>query len=345
MNMAHRAPATNDSGVALILVMFIIALGSLLAVNLAYSVHLGSRLSVAAERTVQAEYILKSALNFARVLIKEDKTRSEDSLKDPWGYFLNGALIPEELLALPGNPKVSLEIRPEDSKIPLRSLDGSTKSAAVLRAALERLYTKFGFDDDRDEIDQTGIFGERHFPPKELVAILIDYVDADKKSFSDPDFLSSFEGEESLPENLFPNQPITRIGELASVPGYTPKRLQRIIPFVTACSACFYININTASKEVLETLSVDFGDVAAQMVAFREGDTGPFTQIGKESQLVPAIMDDSVYRDISMVFSVYSNAFSIIAKVDYGASIHFLRAVVKRAQQDELPQVESIEIY
>lgn len=343
----------SQRGIALILVIFIIALTSILVLDLAYSTHLGARTHAAAARSLQAEYLLKSAVNFGRVLIQQDLT-PEDSPKDPWAAFRDGVPVPVELFGVrEPNLAVALEIRPEASKIPLRQLLPVQDSTPDIRwrNVVTRLFKNLGFDQDNEE-DTSGLFPGRVFVAEEMVANLIDYMDSDRESYSPSDsFAAGIEGE--VPAGRFPNRRLTRIEELSLVPGYTPDRMRKLTPFVHAIGSFslgdIQVNINTAAPVVLLSLHEDIGEDGVQkLIDFREGEEGPFVHHRLREQVV-ALLDEEIYENptdgIRFLVSPQSSWFQIIAKVDYQTSVFFARAYVARADKGELPELKSMTLY
>lgn len=333
---------SSQRGIALILVIFIVALASIIVISATYSTHLASRRSSIVARGVRAEYLLKSAVSVARLLLKEDKI-PEDSAKDLWGTFMDGVPIPGDLIGLDEpNVKVELEIRPEDSKIPLRMLTLGGAVNNTWRDVLVRLFRNLGFDADK-ETDHTGLLGNgTQIDSEKLVALLIDYSDNDKEPYSDPGFAEGFEGEAD--KEIFPNRNFRRISELATIPGFTPSRLQRLSPFVSA-EEIQYVNINTAPREVLKALSPEIDDsVAQQIMEFRTGPEGPITG-SAGSHPLSSIIVGSIATDIASLYRTESTRFQVISKVDYDTSTYFMRAVLKREAPGDLPRIESLELF
>ena len=328
----------ESSGLALVLVMFIVALASIIVINLTYSTYLGSRIGATIERSVQGEYILKSALNFARVLIKTDDS-DEDSYKDFWGKFANGLIIPAELLDINvPNLRIELEIRPEGSKMNLKALIPSSPGAqpnVKWRGVLERLFISLGFDADEEQ-ELYGPFEGKHFTSKEMVANLIDYVDDNEDAY-DNDGFTGIESEQTK----FPNNQITRVGELAAIPGFTAARVQLLMPFITTQDNN-RININLAPKLLIKALHPDIDDTQAdQIVSFRNADEGPIENIIKLKDFVTS----ATYDQIEELITVQSNRFQVLAKVDFGTSSYFLRAYLSKAGRNQLPVVQSLELF
>lgn len=329
----------SERGLALLIVIFIVALASIVVINLTYSTYLGSRISVTAERSVQAEYILKSTVNFARTLIKMDDT-DEDSLKDFWGKFSNGLDLPPDMLGINvPNIRIQLEIRPEGSKMNIKSLVPRTLNGqpdTKWRDVLERLCLKLGFDADQEQ-QASGSYEGRNFTVKEMIGNLIDYMDSDKEPYE----ADGFKGIEN-DSSGFPNTQISRLAELAAVPGFTPARVQMLSPFLTTRDN-LRININLAPKLLLSSLHPDVADAQVEsIIQYRNSEEGPFQNISK---LRDFVTDDSAFNEISSLLTERSNWFQVLAKVDYGTSTYFLRSYLSKTGKNQLPIIQSIELF
>lgn len=343
MHMKQRQDLHSSRGVALILVMLIVALASIMVVNLTYSTHLDSQTSAMIRRGLQAEYLLKSAVNFARTLLKED-TSPEDAPQDSWAQFVNGMEVPPALLGISEpNIRIALEIRPEESRLPLQVVAYTGARELLLRDATVRLFQELQFDVDNNERDQTGLFPDRHFMAQELVAVLIDYMDADDTNYSSGNFAQGVE--EELPEEeAFPNAQITRVGELAAVPGFTPARLRLLMPFITVRGST-HVNINTAPRLVLQSLDDSITESqVSDIIAFRESEGGPFTSQSWKSDL-DSIIGEPARSKIEAIITTQSRYFQVLSKVDYGMTSYFMRAVLFQQTDGQLPEVKSVELF
>lgn len=349
--IASSSGKTNlqqQSGVALLLVIFVITLASVIVINLAYSTHLSARTNALVNKSLQAEYLLKSALNFARVLIQAD-TSPEDAPKDPWGHFINGGAIPPELLNInEPNLRIELEIRPQNNGLMLRQLahvgQGSMSPDRLKWCqAFQRLFINLGFQED-EEVDHTGLFQSKIFRPKEMVGALIDYMDPDTESFQENDCARGIE--KDLPkDNEFPGTPPSTLEELRGIPGFTPNRLRKLMPLISLEAG--KVNINTAPLEVLKALDEDIIDEIAQDI-IAERNKEPFTANDWQQRLEDIIGGSEAAARISSLTDVGSRQFQVLAKVDYGGNFrYFLRASVLKNQglETDLPAVSWIELF
>lgn len=348
--MTYKPLTPNkERGIALLMVVFIIILAGAIVMSISDSTYVAMRLNTAAERRVQAEYILKSAINFARVLIQDDiDPNQDDPLKDKWFRFQDGAQVPGALLGIQTpNVSVHLEIAPEGGKLPLRQMLNATNSTVnvLWRGTLTRLFQVLDFDNDVKEVALVGPFTGRHFKAEELVANLIDYMDADTDSYSASSFAQGIEG--SLPKDEpFKNQSIDSLGELSSIPGFTPNRLRLLIPLLTT-SGTNNININSARSQLLRALDPQISEtIANNMISFRSDPAagGPFTMNQRRDQLVSIVgpAADSFLQQVN----TSSSKFQVIAKVDYITSTFMARAMIGRATvAGQLPTIDWIELY
>jgi type II secretory pathway component PulK len=332
----------RESGLALLIVMFIVALASMLVVNLTYSTYLGSRISVTAEKSVQAEYLLKSAVNYAMVLIKEDIIPG-DSAKDIWGKYAMGIPLQKDELVnytLPNIP-ITLEIRPEGAKLNIPRLSSVSLGGQPdikVRGVFERLFSNIqvGFEFDGEPfIAPDG--QEFKFTSKDLIANLIDYMDKDEDPYTD----TGYQGVEG-PNSLFPNRPIARIGELNGVPGFTASRIKKLLPYVTTLSKQ-NVNINLASKTLLTSLDPDLTpDIADKMIAFRKSDDGPFKQA---SDLQDLLNDATLFGNLQGLVDYESNRYQVLAKVEYSTSIFYIRVDLQKNGKKQLPSIKTLELF
>jgi general secretion pathway protein K len=333
----------HSRGIALILVLFLIALASIVVLGLTHSSYLAGRLNQAATRSLQAEYLLKSAINVARAIIGEDTT-PEDSMEDLWAPFMATQTVDAAMLGLsePGL-RIQLEITPEESKFPIREILTRDNGAVSdkWRDAAAKLFADLGFDNDETEVEQSRYFAKRHFKAQELVAMLIDYMDADKDSYGgDGSFSGGFES--MLPEDLFPNVRMKRVGELGNIPGFTPKRRRVLMPLLTVFGNS-RININLAPPVIIQSLHSEITSSHVDaIVEYRNSQ--PFDDQSKNSEL-QNILGSTIRDEILTMIDIKSRWFQVIAKVDYGTSSYFMRAYLSKSEDGELPAIRSVELF
>ncbi|RME58714.1 MAG: general secretion pathway protein GspK [Candidatus Dadabacteria bacterium] len=344
--------AFSQRGIALILVLSLIALASIIAVNLITNHLLLSQIANNRVNTVKGEYILKSALNAARILLSEDNSNT-DGPHDIWAKYKKGIEIPASLVGLDaGGVKLALQIQAENSKIRLSRLvrSGGRRVDTRWRDALARLFYNLGFDDDKDEVYTKPPFKGRHFTSKELVANLIDYLDIDKESYEDANFPSGIESQ--LKPNPFPNNGrIQSLSELAVIPGFTEKRIRQLEPFLTPNKGG-RVNINLAPKEVLMALDEELTeDLVDQIISFRNSDSGPFAYTNESSDgtnwtlQLENIIGHDLRIKIQPMITVESRWFEIIGRVNFSSTTLYMRSFVYRINRKKPAVVYAVQFF
>lgn len=338
--------AAGQSGLAIIMVVVTVALLSIIVIELAYSTNIRARGHAMVARSVKAEYLCKSALNLARALVQAGESNGGQG-RPPWHNFENGVEIPAAFLGIDEpSLRLSLQISPEDRKISLAAVQpvfGSTGPLPPYKQAwadaLVQLFKNLGFDADKEE-DLSSEYKGRHFTSEEMVGNLIDYQDQDSTTYSDPKAnIAGFEGDSDAAKKLAKNEKVESLQELSRIPGFTPARIRQVGPFVSAYDSPS-LNINSASETVLAAFLGD-QNCAQQIRIFREGDQGPFDQqnmVGELQTSCPAASQLFTYLKPT------SRIFEVIAKVDFGNSTNFMRAVID-SQNGGLPEIRSLEIY
>jgi len=345
---------TSERGVALLIVTFMVALATALIASLADSTYVAMRLNSATERRVRAEYVLKSAVNVAQVLIKNDLTPHDDPVQDAWMAFSNEQEIPGEVLGLnEPNVRITLLIASEAGQLPIQKLLSATGGPNQQYIEIfARLFKVLQLDQPPRNTLTGGAAAaqpQRVFSAEELVANIVDYLDRDTQSFQMPGLPASFRGMEGdLPaEAALRNQGSfdSLASELGSVPGFTPDRVQRLLPFV-ANTNLSNVNVNAAPVEVLMALSPDITpDIAQKIVEFRNPQNGgPFTS-DMRNQL-SAIAGANVINPIASILAPQGSYFEVIAKVDYGTSTFMASAELQKGPgAGRLPTRRSFQMY
>lgn len=338
-----RSTFAPQRGIALILVTFVIALATIVVTNLTYSTYIGSRSNSVVERSLYAEYLLKSTVNVAIALIKADLNSNKDGPQDIWARFSQGTAVPPELFGIEiPNLSIELEVSPENQRFPLRHIINGNDPRPLTRDMLVRLFKNLGFDNDTKEVQISGPFANRHFKSDELVANLIDYMDSDSESYKDPDFAKGIEGD--LPKDTFENRPPYRVSELAAIPGFTPGRMRKLEPLLTTFDNQGKININFAPPLILSALSDQIGSrEIKEILDFRASKDGPF-DFG-DQKLQNILNDANIYQQINSTVGYNSSWFQVLAKVDFGTKAYFMRAIVVRQGSPTEVAIRSMEIF
>jgi type II secretory pathway component PulK len=332
------------------LVIFMVALASTILIALTDSTYVAARLNSATQKRVKAEYILKSAINVAQVLIKNDATQFDSPQEDAWMAFKDGQEVPGSMIGLKEpNVRVTLQISSAVGKFGLRSLlnpsDGQPNLTQV--NMLARLFQILGFDQPDRSQSSSGSQQQQVIDSKQMVVNLVDYLDKDTQSSTMQNYPRGIE--EDLPKGKeFRNEARidSLVGELSSIPGFSPERIQRMFNFVSVgTDNDTKININAAAEPVIQALDDQFdAPLAQRVVQFREpSGGGPFNE-NYNQQLVQVIGQDLSDR-IRTKVKAQGSVYDVIAKVEYGTSSYMATAILSQGGNGRLPKIDSLLLY
>lgn len=317
----------RQRGIALILVTFIVALITIIVIHFTQVTYLSSRSNAHLQRSVEAEYLLKSLVSVAKSLIKNDKDPVIMPKEDIWYQFFDGQTVDGSILGAEG-AQLSLQIRPWDEKIDLRTVVSPTHTVGSTEKdwiqVAQRLFMYLGFDSDGEE-DHTGLFPGKIFDSHEMVANLVDYMDRDpsgkETTFQD----GLFQGiEESVKEGIFPNERLRKLSELILVPGFTPNRLIKLMSFIRepVDTAGYYINVNVAPSEVLQALHQDVLPADAERI-ISERQAEPFTEADMRVRIDRLLSAGSA---VGGFLVPAAKVFEVVARVEFGSGSYISRA-------------------
>ncbi len=291
----------NDSGVALVITLLVLTL--LLTIILEFN--LGMRVEARAAANfrddMKAYYLARSGITFAMALLEEDhRTEPDyDSLDELWA---------QKIPPIPaGNGLVSITITDEDSKINANKIAAGFGSVTGdnMRALMERFLDLFEL---RSEISET----------------IADWTDPDDTERPNGAESGYYEGLEDPYEAR--NRPLNSLLELRLIKRMEGDIFDRLKNMLTVQSDG-WINVNTANKQVLMSLSEEMnGDIADEITAFRT--ENPFqSKLDVKNNIS---ISDHVYTDISKFIDVKSNYFSITSAGEVNQNRKTINAVVKR---------------
>lgn len=225
----NRAASRRQSGVALITAVLMVALATMLAVDVGYRGFLDQRRSGTLFALDQGLEIALGAEAWAADFLKRDMQESQnDHLGETWAR-------PLPPLPIEGG---TVEGRLEDmqGRFNLNNLvhgDGTPNPVAVQQ--LERILALL-------EIEPS------------WAAAMADWIDQDTQpGFPDGAEDTIYTGMD--PPHLAANMPVTRVSELLVLPGFGPERYARLRPYVSALPVGTPLNVCTAPGVVLDALS------------------------------------------------------------------------------------------
>ena len=244
----------GERGVALLLVIFIISIGTLLVFELGRTARYDSRSARAFAERVQGNYVIRSGFNLSQVILAMPKINGpeEDWLGDIWAELGRARELP--IQGLPGTPRI--EIIDESSKLNLNWLEETGKTGDAWKEKFGQLFNQLGFVQENFSESEHRTPGNVSYESQQQVAVITDWIDDDNESL--PSGTLGVGGIESgAPRWWFYNRPLRNLNEVLLVPGMTRERLSRLAPFVKATDSqggTSKINVNTARFETLLAL-------------------------------------------------------------------------------------------
>ncbi len=243
----------NNSGIILIVVLWIMVILTLLTIGIGWQTHIELTLAKNFRGKVQSKYIALSGLTYAMDLIK-NSTNNKDLHKPD---VLNSQVFSKTIPLGTGYFKVK-SIQDVESRINLNAIDPN--NYRILTNLLEKL----------------GIDRETAMT---ITYSVIDWKDTDKTVLNPP-YGAENDFYQEIGYNA-KNQPLESVEEILLIRGMNKDIYQKIKDFITIypTSGALLINIDTASEEVLR--------------AFAENFAGPLTNTSIEdaSSLVDKIME------------------------------------------------------
>lgn len=227
-----KGPARGGSGqrgVALITAVLIVALATILAVNVGFRGMLDQRRSATLFALDQGQLVALGAEAWAADVLRQDLQDSKtDHLGETWAKPLpplpiDGGTVEGRLEDMQGRFNVNNLVH----------ADGTTNPEAVKQ--LERLLAVL-------EIEPA------------WASAMADWIDEDTQpGFPDGAEDSVYSGQ--TPAHLAANMPVTRASELMVLPGFGAERYAKLEPYVTALPVGVPLNVCTAAGIVLDALS------------------------------------------------------------------------------------------
>ncbi|MGQ3092667.1 MAG: type II secretion system minor pseudopilin GspK [Roseateles sp.] len=265
----------RQRGAALLTAMIIVTLIASLAAGMVWQQYRAVQIEAADRARAQSAWILQGALDWARLILREDG-KTIDHLGEPWAVPLAEARLSTFLAADRAaatddeGPEAFLSGSIEDaqSRYNLRNLLVGAKAAELEQRVLERLCSQVNAPPGTAAVIIEGLRAASPVPPSSPASALPPGVPA-----SVPDSESG----PLRPANL----------DQLSWLGLDADTIKRLQPYVVLLDKPTPVNLNTAPREVIAALfdNVDLG-TAERMVTTRR--TKPLQNIGEAKALLPA---------------------------------------------------------
>lgn len=325
-------PDAQERGVALLMAIFIITIATLLVMELGKSARFDSRFSRSFAEGVQAEYMMRSAVNFGRLLIELPKQPQfpQDWLREPWSVISQQSKLPISGVA----GEIRMEVVDESAKLDVNILGeagsrGASSSGTPKPSSADRwkerfatLFNSVGLSQENYDPKSRRTLGNVGFEPLQQVAVIADWIDRDQTSFQSAGFPAS--GIESQADKKwFYNRKLIHLTELLLVPGITRERFQRLLPFLRVSSdeaepEDKRVNVNTAPYEVL--VSIGYPEsTALEIVQSRMNTPIDQNRLAELNRADP---------DLGSVTSMTSQQFSVVVRAKLPNTTRWARAII-----------------
>ncbi len=292
-------PSSRQSGVAIVMVLLIVALATSLAVFMTKQQNLWQRQLESQFDRAQARRIGIAAIDWARAVLADDARASyTDHADEMWALRLPA--MPVE------NGEVIGVIEDRQGLFNLNNLVRNGVTSAVDVAQFQRL------------LGLLGLSGE-------LATALSDWMDADGETQGPGGAEDAYYLALARPYRTS-NRPLTELSELERVRGFDRPTIERLRPFVTALPIPGPVNVNFAPPEVLVSVAQHMNLANARtLVLQRRGN--PFKSVVDFRQRLPNGGIQVSDRDVS----VSSQFFAVTGRATVGRALVTTQALLQRS--------------
>lgn len=289
----------TQSGVALVLVLLIVAMATTIAAFMAQQQGFWQREMENGRDRAQARRIAEAGIDWARAVLADDASVNQyDGPREMWAMQLPA--IPVE------GGEVQGTIVDQQGLYNLNNLVSNGVVSTPDLARFQRLLASLGL-------------------PPELGNALADWMDADSVTMANG-------AEDEYYMNLdkpyrCANRPLSDIGELVRVRGFDTATIQRLQPFVSVLpESNTAVNVNFAPPEVLMAIFPGMTLQDARQLALQAG-SAPFFNISDFMQRLPK----NVVQDSTLLLSVSSQYFMVTGHATQGDGASSAHVLLHRA--------------
>lgn len=266
--------AERQRGAALLIAMLVVTLVATLAAAALWQQWRSAEVEIAERQRVQASWLLTGALDWARLILREDarsnnNSGNADHLGEPWATPLEEAQLASFLAADPNNNTEDLlpaflsgEIVDGQAKLNAFNLVRKTGDGAQAKAEISQ----------PDLAAFTKLYQLLNLPDSELAAAVDALLKSTQLALTDPEPSAS---------PLLP----TRFAQLAWL-GFSEASLKALQPHATWLPERTALNLNTASAQAL-CASVPILDLATAERLVVERATAPFRDLPAATARIP----------------------------------------------------------
>lgn len=295
----------RQRGAAVLTAMLVLVLVATLTAGMLWQQWRSYEAESAQRTRAQANWILTGALDWARLILREDARQdgAADTLSEPWAVPLAPARLSTFLAAESGQALV------DD--------DQDAISQTFLSGRIEDLQARlnvFNVLEDAGRQTWMRLFAHLNLPERELQTMAVALMQAQG--------LAPTEAGAAVP--LWP----TTVADLGQL-GLSPGTLQVLAPFITILPAAAPVNLNTAPAEVLLASVADLTMAQAQaLVQLRV--TRPMKSLDDAARLLnsPNLHFDASRHDVKSAY------FGVTGLLKVGQTVLQERSVLQRQSME-----------
>jgi general secretion pathway protein K len=308
---ARRSRREQSRGAALLTAMIIVALIATLASSMIWQQWRAIQVEAAERARTQSAWVLSGALDWARLILREDaKTGGTDHLGEPWAVPLAEARLSTFLAADKENTEdapdafLSGSITDAQGRYNLANVVSNGKIDPLELAALQRLCNTIGLSVDVAARISTGLR------------------DASPPAAADPS-ASGASAAAAVPPPANPPLMPRSAAQLAWL-GIEAGAVQTLEPYVVMLPERTFVNVNTASREVL-VAAVEGLDLATAERIVQSRQRVPIKSPADLKALAPSLPPTSFDR-----VAVSSSFFEVRGRLRLGDVVLEQRSLVQR---------------
>lgn len=280
MTMARRprgiAAREAQRGAALLLAMLTVTLVATLAAAAMWQQWRATEVEAAERQRMQASWILTGALDWSRLILREDARANQNSgngdhLGEPWAMPLEEARL-TSFLAVDKNNNADDEVMQAFLSGEIIDLQSRMNFTNLVRVAGDGADTRATVSEE-DMRAFSRLFDLLDLPRSELAAVVKEWVRTQNLALNDP---------KPSPTAVAPK----KLAHLAWL-GMRPSTLAVLEPHAVVLPTRTPLNINTASRQALAA-SVPGLDMARAQQLISERERHPFKTLADAEALVPA---------------------------------------------------------
>ena len=302
----HPVPSDRQRGVAVITALLLTTLAITIVASLFWQQQVQVRSIENQRLQLQQQWILRGALDWAGLILREDaKYSSVDNLDEPWAVSLAETRLDQYI-----------ESGHADADVADATLSGSISDAQA-RYNLTNLCPNGII-----KPDEVAVFGRLLDHQKLDPALAQATAEVMAATLRKPDPGTDNNSRQSGPQPI----KLTQLEDLLAVPGFSPEMLDKLKDYVIFLPVVSQINVNTAPAEVLsaafETLSP--ADATALVVS---RNTASFRNLGEFINRMPG---RTLAASAGKV-SVTTNYFLVNGKVHMTRAELDIQALIERS--------------